>query len=375
MTRSAIDTLLNLNTQATNALILDPAFNYDNPLQSALNLYKVITGKSKVKMTHLQKPSYNLQPKSSCNDWNPTVKIGKWTNELSTENFELNGEQCPDEFDEKCAKLILDGRATAEAGRRNAGLSDLQAAIVMLVRESLGDDFARIIHFGSKDFAAKVTAGTYSLAAYSAEKKAQIIAMMSKVDGLWDEIEARATSTDEDQKVRLFDTYDGTTNAATPTNIIDFLSEMHENSHTLLQAMDDDMKVYLLQPNMYNALIKNYRSRNVESAYQLLINGTAVKNATTFDGIPVVKFHDWNKFDQEVGITGKKARAILTAKENVTVLLNAETIAGAADSFVVQTSPLIKDKGKTWMYGAWGLDAGIAQPQLITAAVNSVDLP
>jgi hypothetical protein len=272
----------------------------------------------------------------------------------------------------------MDGRASAEIGRRNATLSDLQAAIFLLIRESMGDDFGCLIHFGSKYFAHQVAAGTYSLAAYSAEKQQQIIAQMSKVDGIWDEIAARATSADSEQKVRLFDTYDGTDNGTTPANIVDFLSDMHENSHTLLQAMDDDNKVYLLQPNMYNSLIKNYRARNVESAYQLLINGTPVKNATTFDGIPVIKFHDWAKFDQEMGRTGKNARAILTAKENITVLANALPFDGGqieGDSFIVQTSPLIKDKGKTWIYAAYGLDAGIAQPQLITAAVNSEDLP
>lgn len=376
MTRSAVDTLLNLNTAATNQLLLDPTFNYDNPMQSMLGIYKIITGKSKVKMTHLLKPSYNMQPKSSCNDWNPTVRINKWTNELEVCRFELNGEQCPDEFDDKCAQLIMDGKALAEAGRRNAKLTDLQAAIVLLVRESLGDDFARIIHFGSTDFAAKVTAGTYDLSAYSADKKAQIIAMMEKCNGIWDEIEARSTSTDEEQKVRLFDSYDGTSNAATSANILDFLKEMDRGSHILLKATPKMEKVYLLQPVLYDALIDNYQSRNVESSYQLMINGTKVENATTYHGIPVVCNYDWDKFDSEMGIVGKKSRAILTVKENITVLANGDTIEGQNNmSFVAQTSPLLRDKGKTWLYGAWGLKAGIAQPQLITAATNSVVLP
>lgn len=374
--RNTIDTMLTLETAAVNSLILDATYQHDNPVQSQLGIYKVITGRSKVKMTHLKSPSFSLQPKTSCNDWNPNVRVNLYSSELETCKFELNGEQCPDEFDEKCASFIKDGRASSEAGRSAATVNDIEAAMILVLRETLGSDFYRIMNFGSTGFAAQVAAGTYSLAQYSPEHAARIVSMMGKCDGIWAEIAERATLADEEQKVRLFDTYDGTDNAVDPANITDFMDDMFNNSHPLLQAWDDDMKVWLLQPNAYNALIKYYRSLNVESAMQLLMNGTPIKNATTYNGIAVVKNNDWNMFDYETGKNNKNARIMLTAKENLTVLMNAETIEGFGDaSFIVQKSPLIRDKGKTFMYGAWGIKAGIAQPQLISAAKNSVALP
>lgn len=376
MTRPQIDTLLSLPTHAVNQLILDATFNYDNPVQSMLGIYKVITGKSKVDMTHLKSPSYSLQPKQSCNDWNPTVRIGTYGKSLETCDFELNGEQCPDEFDEGCARFIRDGSAAAMTGQKIAIIDDIQASMIMLLRESLGNDFYRILNFGDETFAAKVASGVYDLSALTPEQKARVVTQQGKCNGIWAEITERATLTNDEQKVRIFDTYDGTDNATDPANITDFLTDMHDNSHPLLQAWDDDMKVWMLQPVLFNALIKYYRSRNVESAMQLLMNGTVVKNATTFNGVAVIKSNDWNMFDFETGKTGKNARAILTAKQNITYLLNAHTLKGFGnDSFIVQQSPLVKDKGKTFMYGAWGLGSGIAQPQLITAAKNSVPLP
>jgi hypothetical protein len=376
MVRELIDTTLQLDTQAMNTLVLDPKYVYDNPFASATDIYKTIVGKSKVKMTHLTGPSFSLQPKSSCDNWNPTVKMGAYSSTLETCDFELNGEQCPDEFDAKCARFIRDGSATKFAEKGYAGIADIEAAMILTLRESLGDDFSRVINFGDTNFEANLAAGKYNLSQHSPQMQKNIITQMSTCNGIWAEIFERGALADAEQKVRILDTYDGTLNAADPANITDFLRDMIKKSHPLLQAWSNMDKRFKLQPELFDALIQYYQSRNTEASMAFLVNGVPVQDATTFNGIPVLKDNDANMYDYTTGNMSKKARAILTVRENLTVLFNALPLEGFGnDSLIVQKSLQVKDKGKSYMYGAWGLGAGIAQPQLITAAINSVDMP
>jgi len=49
--------LLDLDTHDVNALVLEPAFNYDNIYQRNLSVYKFEVGITKLRMTHLSRPS------------------------------------------------------------------------------------------------------------------------------------------------------------------------------------------------------------------------------------------------------------------------------------------------------------------------------
>lgn len=381
--------LLDLDTRSTLRLLIEPALTLDNPLQRTLGVYHFMFGKDKARMLHLKKPRHNLQPKKNCNHWNPTVSFKMRADELMVDDFELNGEQCPDEFDEGCLRNL---RGPVNEFERNAGnqpeINELEAAMVRLLRESLSDDFFRVAWFGNARFEELVDADYYDLdkVDYSPDEKENFIEMMQHTDGWWAEIERRVRETGEFDKVRYVNSNDGTAsgNATRPENIRDFLLQMKNSSHVLLRnwrrgRAESERPVFMVQPGLFAAykawLINNGTFQDFQ--FRLQTQGEAVHGVLMFDGNLVIEMPDWDAWDAEVGLfdeeTGqsKVQRAIFTAKENLCGLANTRNLAGYSSSLMIQESPVLKDKGKKFMYGAWGLGFGIASPVLMTAAFNS----
>jgi hypothetical protein len=376
--------LLDLDTHDVNALVLEPAFNYDNIYQRNLSVYKFEVGMTKLRMTHLSRPSNVLQPKTGCEDWNPTVNFSLRPYEINSVEYELMGEQCSDEFDRGCARNLKD--SADEVTRLGAKVNDIEMAMAMQTRKSLVDSIYKIAWFGQTDFGAQATAGAYNLASLPLKEKAKLIAMLEHQNGWWSEIKARVSLGSEFGKVRYVDTNDGTSdgNATDPANIVDYLLQMRLTAHPILQYWNtnnpSEMPVYLLQKGLFDALVKYYRSLGTEIANRLIVDGLPVPNATTFDGFPVLLMPDWDMFDFETGnistTTGysKKQRAIFTAVQNLCGIVHGNSIEGRPESsLAIQQSPLLKDKGKKWMYASMGIGFGIAQPVLMVAGYNSSD--
>ena len=208
--------------------------------------------------------------------------------------------------------------------------------------------------------------------------------MLEHRNGWWSEIQARVGASGEYVKIRYVDTNDGTSggNATKPANIADYLRELRMASHPILQFWNLDLPkaawpVYLLQRGLFDALFKYYESLGTEIANRFIIDGKPVENALVFENYTVLMMPEWDMFDFE---TGKMAangqsltqRAIFTAPENLCGIAHAQSLEGAPESaLVIQKSPLIKDKGKSWMYASLGIGFGIAQPILMTVGYNS----
>jgi len=377
--------LLDLDTHDVNALVLEPAFNYDNIYQRNLSVYKFEVGITKLRMTHLSRPSNVLQPKQGCDDWNPTVNFSLRPYEINSVEYELMGEQCPDEFDRGCARNLKD--SADEVTRLGATVNAIEMAMAMQTRKALVDSIYKIAWFGQTDFGAQATAGAYNLSTLPLKEKAKLTAMLEHQNGWWSEIKARVSLGSEFGKVRYVDTNDGTSdgNATDPANIVDYLLQMRLSAHPILQywninSQQGEMPVYLLQKGLFDALVKYYRSLGTEQANRLIVDGLQVPNATTFDGYPVILVPDWDMFDFETGnistVTGysKKQRAIFTAAQNLCGIVHGNSIEGRPESsLAIQQSPLLKDKGKKWMYASMGIGFGIAQPVLMVAGYNSSD--
>jgi hypothetical protein len=380
--------ILDLDTHDMNSLVLEPAFQYENIWQRLTGVYKVVLGKSKYRMTHLSEPKNNLQPKTSCKNWNPTVSFGLRPDEVGTCEFELNGEQCLDEFDQGCFRNL---REAADTVTKDPGatITAIEMAMAMQLRRGIGNDAYKIAWFGDPDFRADAASGVYDLSAMPAAEKEKMIAMMEHCSGWFNEIVARTSETAEYGKVRLVNSNDGTAsgNALNPSNITGFLQDMINNSHPILrfwnrQRPQSEWPMFLLSPDLFSALIEYYRSVGQVDQRMFIMNGTPVPGMTTFDGYPVMEVPEWLMFDYETGgmLTSgayigktKKQRALFTAKENLVALAHARTLEGdfAGSSFVIQKSPILKDKGARYMYGAWGMGFGIAQPVLMTLGLNS----
>lgn len=380
--------ILDLDTHDVNSLILEPAFNYENIWQRLTGVYKIVLGKSKFKMTHLSRPSNNLQPKTSCKNWNPTVSFNLRPDEVSACEFELNGEQCLDEFDEGCLRNLKPA-ADVVLGNPGSIITAWEMAMAMQLRAGVKDDSYKIAWFGDTDFRADVAAGVYDLSGINTGEQEKMTAMMEHCDGWFTELIARTTETDRFGKVILLDSNNGTAagNALNPSNIVGFLDDMYINSDPILRFWNRDKPksewpFYMLSPDLFQALVEYYRSVGQIDQREFIMNGVAVPGMTTFNGYPVMEVPEWLMFDFETGsmlTTGayagksKKQRAIFTAKENLVALAHARTLEGdfAGSSFVIQKSPIVKDKGIRYMYGSWGMGFGVTAPVLITLGINS----
>lgn len=385
--------ILDLDVHDAQALVLEPAFNYDNIFQRTLGLYKFVIGVTKLKMLHLSRPGFNLQPKSGCDTWNPTVKLGLRPFEIGSKEYEVNGEQCPDEWDEGCLRNLKNSadELVRLDGRTNKTYNAMQAAIALQIRAGVSDDFYRIAEFGDEDFAAKVTAGFYDLSGYDPKMQAQIIAQQSHQNGWWSEIQARASEPTSNRfgRIRYVDTNDGTVNgnAMNPANIAAYLLQMRASADPLLGMWTYQMPgsnvatpIYELSGGLFDALLAYYRSLGTEMANALIINGLTVPNATTFDGWPVIRKNEWDYYQFEVGrfnaATGKAKTqyARLSVPQNLCGVAHMTTLEGQPSaSLIIEKDPSVKAKGKSYIYGSYGIGFGIAQPVLMVAGYNSSD--
>ena len=211
--------------------------------------------------------------------------------------------------------------------------------------------------------------------------------MLEHYNGWWSEIKARVPLASEFGRVRYVDTNDGTAdgNATDPANIADYLRQMRYSAHPILQFWNLDRPksewpVYLLQRGLFDALIRYYESLGTEESHRLIVEGISIPNATTFEGYPVLMIPEWDMFDYETGNTlaasgqSKKQRAIFTASMNLCGVAHTNSLEGKPESALrIEKSPLLKDKGKSWMYASLGIGFGVAQPVLMVAGYNSSD--
>lgn len=374
--------LLDLDTHDANALVLEPAFNYDNVFQRNLNVYKFEIGKTKYRMTHLSRPSNVLQPKTGCDDWQPTVNFSLRPYEIGSVEYELMGEQCPDEFDQGCARNLKN--SAEEVERLGATVDAIEMAMAMQTRAALVDSVFKIAWFGNINFSAEVLAGSVNISALPLKEQTKLTRMLEHHNGWWSEIKARVGQSGEYVKVRYVDTNDGTTNgnATNPANIADYLRELRMQSHPILQFWNlerpnNEWPVYLLQRGLFDALYRYYESLGTEIAHRLIVDGIPVPRALTFEGYPVLMMPEWDMFDFETGniaATGqsKIQRAIFTVGQNLCGVAHMNSIEGRPEAALqIEASPLLKDKGKKWMYASMGIGFGIAQPILMTVGYNS----
>lgn len=380
------ETILQMSPEATLQLMVEPRLQYDNPLQSSMGLYKIYTGvKDKVKMLHFKKPSYNLQSKKGCKNWNPTINFDGSPDEIKVCDFELMGEMCPDEFDDGCARNmtgagsnVINPNATTEQRSLNDGIRGL-------LSEGIADDFYRSGWFGDLNFDTSNYGWNSNLGKIEdPDKVKQMEDMLTNCNGWWSEIMARVHETG-DGKINYVDTNNGTAdgNALNPANIVPFLQDLYNKSSYVLKYWNknrprSEWPVFLLQEELYNAYITYLVSTGTEKACQLLIEGTEMPYVYTFKGYPVLMMPEWSMFDAEIcAIDEKKGislnqRAIFTASMNLCGAVDVDNIQNYENTgLIVQTSEDVRDKGMTWYYMALRQGYGIAHNMLMTVGYNS----
>lgn len=382
--------ILNLDLPNSNRWFIEPTLAYGNPLSGITDggLFHVEMGKDKMDMTHLQKPRFNLQPKTNCKGWNPTVRYGLRADQVAVTDYEVNGEQCNDEFDRACARNLQGWQDDRLFASQNPGFSPIQAALILTLRESLVDDVYRTVWFSDTAFNtadyvhnAELDLGNAEL---SEEERTRLTAMMNQQEGVWKEIRAYAAG----GQIRYVDSNDGSGasyNALDPANIVDFLKELKKQSTQKLRQFGRGVNssvatrpYYLLQSGLYEAYLEYLRNMGTEMSHQFIIEGQPVPGVYMFDGHLVLEVPEWSMWDEEIGMmstvhgNSMNQRAIFTVPGNITLLANAKSLPGFANQgLIVQQSTQVRDKGATWMYYNIGLGASIAHPELMTVGFNS----
>lgn len=376
--------LLDLDVRNAQRLLLEPAFNYDSITQRNLGIFHFEFGKDKLRMLHMSKPKNTLQPRTSCDTWNPTVRVQLRGDEIAVCDFEVNGEQCSDEFDAGCLRN-LKGDNPSTNPNESAALTAFENAMVQQVRAGISDDVYKVAYFGDPLIRVRLAAGDINLDHLSPDEKENFLVQMGTCEGWWSEIKARAYSTDPQQKIRYVDSNDGTVNgnALNPANIADYLRDLRNKSSMILKSWNRnkpmaEYPMYMLQGGLFQAYRTYLQSLGTEMANILIINGEAVPGVLMFEGYRVIEIPEWDMYDFETGnyneATGQSniQRAIFSAPENLTGLANMRDVEMMPGSgLVVQVDPIIKNKGKKYMYYGFGMGFGVAQPQLMTASWNS----
>lgn len=373
--------VLGLNVRNTIDLLLEPTFNYMNILQRQLGLFKFVFGQDRYEMLHMSTPRFMLKPKKGCHSWNPNVRYNLRPHEILAFDYELEGEQCRDEFDQLVYRNLRPGVGESASDALNA----VENAMILALREGLYGDVFRIAFFGNQNFSTEVAAGDFDLSALSTEEQDNLTAMLQHQNGYFSELRARSLLTDPNERVVYVDSNDGTLsgNATLSTNIEDYLQEMINQADPVLQNWNLSMPqqnwpVFVLQRGLYNAYKKLLESRDVLSSYQLMIDGEAVPGVLTYEGYPVVMMPEWDAFDYETGkrstTTGLslKQRALFIAPENLCGVVNARSTDNMLDiGLQIQESPVLSDKRKKFMWANYAFGFGIAQPKLVVAGWNS----
>ena len=384
--------VLTLPAKEATVVYLEAAVVASNPLQNALGLWKWIMGKDKARMLHLSVNRNNLQKRTNCNGWNPTVSAGINGETIEVTDFELNGEQCPDEFDEGCLRELASPMGNASSYfRGTAEQRALLAAIVQGLARSLSNDIYNICYFGDKNIRAKTAAGFYGENPYPDDPKQreQMFSMLEQMDGIWAEIYGRVASTNERGGIAYVDTNNGTIigNATRPENVVDFFRSMKAKAKPQLRQWRDTTNrtfqkpVFLVQEGIFEAYKEFLRTQQNEIGHQFILDGSPVEDVLRFDGHLVILVPEWEMHDAEMGrisTDGQNAgysnnqRALFTVLGNFTGVANMSNIEGSANTALAVEQPEgIQYKGKVFMYAAYGFGVGIAQPDLMVAGYSS----
>lgn len=381
------NTVLFLDTKEAIEFLLEPTVNYANPLQDMTGFIHTEFGKDKLVMNHLNKPRFNLQPKSDCKTWNPTVRNGMRSDTIVVTDYETNGEQCNDEWDRSCARNMQGSQDDKLYADKNVQLTPLQQAMITTLRQSLVDDVYRTLWFSDTTFGTGSYAYSADLdlpnAGLSPEERVNLTTMMTQQNGIWREIQSYVS----DGQIRYVDTNDGTAsgNALDPANIADFLKELKRQAPSKLRLFGRGpgstimgRPMYLLQTGLFEAFKTYLTSLGTEESHRLIVEGIAVEGMYRFDGHLVMEIPEWSMWDSEIGMDStahsysKVQRAIFTVPGNVTALINAKSLPGFEGSgLIIQTSQQIRDKGATWMYYAIGMGMSIAHQDLLVVGYNT----
>lgn len=375
---------LQFQPEEAHRLSVKPGVHLSNPLapgSGSTGITKVVDQVHEYKMLHLNVPEDVLQPETGCDVWNPGEKMYMANDKITCGYFEVQEQMCPDQFLSTCLHNIGTNQATSVMLDSSQEISAIAAAIIVGLNTAIASSTHKVAWFGDPNFG---TAQYHSnekvnyVAKRSTAQKERMFTMMQEIEGIDTVLRRRAGQ----QRVAFVNTNDGTAanNATNPSNVKDFLRDMLLMSSDALRywhALTGQYPVYKVQSGIFRAYIDYLQTLPGGSDnHRFIVDGTPVPGTYDFEGFPVQEWYEADLFDFSIGLknpaTGHSwnQRAMLTVPGNPTLITNVRQN-DFASGLVVQKSPLVPHKGKTWMHMRLGIGAGISHNELTTYGFNT----
>ena len=365
-----METLFTFSPTHTVDLILAPALSVTAALTT--DPYVNFRSGRRFKMQELTDDGDVLMPLTTCGVWNP-VQIGMGGSQtLVAVDYEVNAEQCPLDFHDR----ILRGDENYPVGYPQDALTNQMETIgALLLSRMVRKSVNRHAWFADTTIEAQIEAGDIDLSALSPGRAQRLINQQRMNDGLW----TLAKYGVERDLIPFVNLYNGTNDYTTPAGIRTAMDAMITESPLNLQFDEQEGgdPVFFMSAKPFKALETFYTNLGTEQANRILVDGQPDKRRLVYKGYDVICKPEFDQYQKDIGRAGKDAFIIFTARQNATIIGNAEAYDASTSSaaFYVQKDPNPKAKGKTEMFGMFGMDFGWASTDLMTVAFNTTDLP
>lgn len=358
-------------------------------LYANVNLGRDLKGR----FASLSTPKHLLSNRKNGCTWDPKGNVRLGIDEFPTCPVEYNGEQCPDIFYGTCfERLFAPGSNTpmTDSAEAQAVLRELLEQIYL----GLGNSFFNLYNFANHPIIEEVnTTKKYVVDEvewvdyYDQQMSADCGGLITQLDLLADnpiyakyynlQIAEGASGinlTTNDYDGDITDLLRSLEKAASPKLRIAI------NQGVQISGAGRRFPVILLTDPEYLALEKYYADMapGNELAYKFMLeleDGTTqlMPNMLRWKKMPVIRWEAFTEFDAITGV--KSHRAAIVAPGSWGVLGNVDQLENRLFSgagLAVQESPLLKDKGKIYMFTTFRWGAAIADAEMCVMASNTI---
>jgi hypothetical protein len=369
--------LMTLNSTETTDLLIGPAILLSQPLLNDLRIFRVFSNvRGKKRIAVLQNVKSVMREPINC-AWKPYQKSDWSGREWSTCKFQLQFEICKEEFD-GCLELI-EAEGVQQHNPMAGDVDMITRAYIEFVKLNLKNDIATWVWFGDEDFgtADYVWGDTLADFVEPSELARMTETLARDCNGIWRTIFEMAANGEIKQQVQAVKAGADATN---PTDVERFLDSMLAQAPSRLKGLRSttnigERPVFLVQPDIFEALYTAYSNRCACEANAYIMEGTPIDGVLMYKGFPVVSVPEWQTFDEAIGAYKTKSmyqRAIFTkrgADANLAILHSAADLADG-QGFMVEHDDTLRGSFKTLVQADFRLGVGVIDAEMIVFATN-----
>lgn len=376
-------TNLSIPTDSLLRIIRDKALKYMDVVGDSLGLYQPVIADrfGKAKFSKLTQPKHTLQSKKDCENWNPKGTMRFIPEETAVYGYEHMSEHCNDVFAD-CMRYV---KGTGSRINDITATAEGRALLQMMLDNislSIGNSIFDVVSYSNSDVITDSDANSWFAVTpdeWTDFKDQQTATAARGHITLMEDLKAAGnTNFNATLDSNDFNAAGAFIGGTTDADIVALFNRIKATGSNHLfasikRANFGQQAIFLVSRSLYEAyedyILTTYNQ--IPSVYQFFLNrGTSAEptqGVLMFKGHPVVCMDEWAEFDRITGVTTH--RIAITAPGNLGVGYDVQPLnqfGGAG--LQVQVSPLLKDKGKAYMYTALELGATIVDPDLMAHA-------